>query len=591
MSLLVVDKVNNMNFANRSYFKPSDVLDGINKKDLRGTKVMLINMPIREQAKANNAPLGLALLAGRLLNYDVDVKIIDLNSYRVKDEEATKKGLENGRVLNEIEIETVIRDYIEYYGDQDLVAMSGLITTLTWQKKISEIIRKLQPATMIASGGGLATEFRTVLFDWIPELNAVAHSEGDDVIIKMALDARILRKRSHNNLKKLQPYYLGEINNKNRFLYDGGRPSSLDNLPLPAWHLLESDIYSNKIMEEYIKTPIWGLDANNSSATSFKMERSLNSVSSRGCPFACRFCFRGAQGERNYGIRSAKNIAHELEEFAPKYNIDFMGFVDDNFAVSRKRIFELYSPMKSVLEEHNIKWGTHARLDEAADISKVVNGRVLFNNPLRVEEMAKAGCVYIGFGAESASVKVLTEMGKGGFILRDGVRKINGCKLPVSMMEGIKNSHYSGVHANCTWIMGYPGEGLDELKASVSFIKWQEELVTSGMMAGSEDYKNAIDSVNKNIFIATAYPGTEMFKNQKVKEVLTKRFSLSFNSKTGEVVPDENLRKYAEKLNDASDVLYDENEVPLYYGDMSEEQFEEVRTHIDSKNIFKILDM
>ena len=199
-----------MNFANRGYFKPSDVLDGINKKDLRGTKVMLINMPIREQAKANNAPLGLALLAGRLLDYDVDVKIIDLNAYRVKDEEATRKGLKNGRVLNEIEIETVIQDYIEYYGDQDLVAMSGLITTLTWQKKISVIIRKLQPATMIASGGGLATEFRTVLFNWIPELNAVAHSEGDDVIIKMALDARILRKRSHINFNKLQKKELAE---------------------------------------------------------------------------------------------------------------------------------------------------------------------------------------------------------------------------------------------------------------------------------------------------------------------------------------------------------------------------------------------
>ena len=164
-------------------------------------------------------------------------------------------------------------------------------------------------------------------------------------------------------------------------------------------------------------------------------------------------------------------------------------------------------------------------MDEAADISKVDNGRVFLNNPLRVEEMAKAGCVYIGFGAESASVKVLTEMGKGGFILRDGVKKINGCELPVSMMEGIKNSYYSGVHANCTWIMGYPGEGLDELKASVSFIKWQEELVSSGKVAGSEDFQNAIDSVNKNIFIATAYPGTEMFKNRKVKEVLTKRFS------------------------------------------------------------------
>jgi radical SAM superfamily enzyme YgiQ (UPF0313 family) len=575
----------------RNYTNPSDLVDGITKKDLRGTKVMLLNMPIREQAKANNAPLGLALLAGRLLDYDVDVKIIDLNAYRVKDVEAENKGLVNGRVLNEDEIESLFSKHIEFYGDQDLIAMSGLVTTLTWQKKVSEIIRKHQPSTMIVSGGGLATEFRSVLFNWIPELNGVAHSEGDDVILKLALDAKVLRKKSNTNLNKLKPYFLGEINGKNRFLYDGGRPSSLDELPLPAWHLLENDIFSNNIIEEYIKTPVWGLGANNSSATPFKMERSLNTVSSRGCPFACKFCFRGAQGERNYGIRSAKNIARELETFVPRYNIDFMGFVDDNFAVSRKRISELFSPLRPVLEEFNIKWGTHARLDEMADIKKSNNGQLEFNKPLRLEQMAKAGCAYIGFGAESANKKVLEEMGKGGFILRDGMREKNGYELPVSMMEGVKNTFNSGVHANCTWIMGYPSEGLDELKASVAFIKWQEELYSSGLTPGSIEYQNAVDSVNKNIFIATAYPGTEMFKHPKVKEVLTKRFSLSFNSVNGDVVPDQNLMKYAESLNDASDVLYDENGAPLYYGDMSEEQFTEVRSHIDSKDIFKILDM
>ena len=205
--------------------------------------------------------------------------------------------------------------------------------------------------------------------------------------------------------------------------------------------------------------------------------------------------------------------------------------------------------------------------------------------------MAKAGCVYIGFGAESASEKVLEEMGKGGFILRDGMKKINGYKVPVSMMEGIKNTHYSGVHANCTWIMGYPSEGLDELKASISFIKWQEELVCSGMLPESVEYQNAINSVNKNIFIATAYPGTDMFNHHKVKEVLSKRFLLSFDSVSGDVIPDNNLKKYVENLNDASDVLYDEKGDPLYYGNMSEEQFADVRGHIDSKEIFKILDM
>ena len=42
--------------------------------------------------------------------------------------------------------------------------------------------------------------------------------------------------------------------------------------------------------------------------------------------------------------------------------------------------------------------------------------------------MAESGCIYIGFGAESADEHTLTLMKKGGFILRNGIVKksING---------------------------------------------------------------------------------------------------------------------------------------------------------------------
>ena len=73
------------------------------------------------------------------------------------------------------------------------------------------MIRQLQPQAILASGGGLATEFREVLFHWIPELDAIAHSEGEDVIIKMAYDARIIRNKGFKQAElsgKLAPYIL-----------------------------------------------------------------------------------------------------------------------------------------------------------------------------------------------------------------------------------------------------------------------------------------------------------------------------------------------------------------------------------------------
>ena len=79
----------------------SDVL-GLSKEfddsELVDAKCLLINMPIREQARPNNAPLGLCLLASRLKQFEVEVDILDLNSYRVMDEVAEQKNLENGRL-------------------------------------------------------------------------------------------------------------------------------------------------------------------------------------------------------------------------------------------------------------------------------------------------------------------------------------------------------------------------------------------------------------------------------------------------------------------------------------------------------------
>ena len=157
----------------------------------------------------------------------------------------------------------------------------------------------------------------------------------------------------------------------------------------------------------------------------------MTTVSSRGCPYACTFCYRGGQGERRYGVRDENNLAKEVKWLIDTYNIDFVAFPDDNFAVDRKRIAKLPEAFK----DFDIRWGTHTRLDEADD---------------RLEGMADSGCVYIGFGAESASSHVLEAMGKGGFILKNGETKFNGFNFPTTMVEGIRNTKNAEIHANCT---------------------------------------------------------------------------------------------------------------------------------------------
>ena len=571
--------------AKRTYVHPGPIVKQISKGQVSGAKVLFINMPLRESASPNCAPTGIALLAAQLLQWDVNVAILDLNAYRVKDSESEARGLPNGRIVAPWEVRRLLETYLQCYGDQDVIAMSGMITTLRWQEEVCRLSRKLQPKAMIVSGNGLATEFKEGLFRWIPDLDAVAHSEGDLSIIKIVHDAALIKRVGIDRALasgKLKPYYLGEIGGRHRFVYDGGRPDDLDAMPRPAYELLENDVNGFPVLETYLKSPIWGLEANNSSAAPFTMNRSINMISSRGCPFACHFCFRGATGERNYGVRSAESMAREMRFYVNKYHVDFIGVLDDNALVSRQRIADMVPVVGDLCRSTGVRWGTHGRLDEAADLKPVVGGESKFNSPLRVDQMAAAGCVYIGFGAESASPKTLQEMGKGGFILSNGTTRFGEFDFPTTMVEGVKNTKRARIHANLTWIAGYPGEDLQGLKTTVAFIQWQREYYAS--------FGDSAQSVNEQLFTATYYPGTEMGKNKKVQDVLHEKFGVTFDT-NGNPVCDEALHRYVLELDDATKILTGRDGQPVYYGDMTIDQFQKCRELIDAGRTMDILSL
>lgn len=572
------------------YIHPASVIKDITPGFLSGMKAVFINMPLRETAVPNTTPQGPLLLATSLRdNYGVNATVIDLNGYRIKDELARERGLLNGRHLIEIEVFKLIKKHFAVHGEPDLVGFSGKITTLRWQKKVAKIIRELLPDVFLVSGNGLATELKAGLFNYIPELDGVARSEGDDTIVKIAYDAELIKYWGFEaalSSGRLKPYYLGEIGGRHRFLYEGDRPQNLDAIPFADLDLLKEDVFGNRILDYYIGNAVWGTSANNSSATSFMMKRSTTFVSSRGCPYACAFCYRGAQGERNYGMRSAKNLVEEFKLHMEKYGVDFIGMPDDNFGVDYQRIVELVPLLKPL----KMRWGTHTRLDESAGL-RPKSGKpdeYIFEDPKRVDLMAEAGCVYIGFGAESASPSVLKAMQKGGFILKNGLveTRVDGkiYEFPRTMIEGIKNCDYAGIHANCTWIMAYPTETLEDLKASVAFIKWQEDFYASR--------GKSADSVNKKMFTATWYPGTKMLHHSKVKTMLRNVFGINFDSATGEPVCDENFYQYVLELDDATKLLHNPRTgEPLNFSDMPMDTFLKAREYIDNGQTFKILEM
>ena len=127
-------------------------------------KVTFVNMPLRESAPPVVAPEGIVLLAAKLQSIGVEATILDLNAYRIKDKYSEALGLNNGRHLTESEVEHYFLAHLNKYGEQDLVALSGIITTLRWQETFSKIVKKYQPYSFLVSGNGLATEIKFGLF-------------------------------------------------------------------------------------------------------------------------------------------------------------------------------------------------------------------------------------------------------------------------------------------------------------------------------------------------------------------------------------------------------------------------------------------
>ena len=62
------------------------------------------------------------------------------------------------------------------------------------------------------------------------------------------------------------------------------------------------------------------------------------------------------------------------------------------------------------------------------------------------------------------------------------------------------------------------------------------------------------EAINKNMFVATAYPGTEMFNDQSVKKALFDGFGMEYIN--GKPKCDSSLERYVEQLNDATDLIY-----------------------------------
>jgi radical SAM superfamily enzyme YgiQ (UPF0313 family) len=202
-------------------------------------------------------------------------------------------------------------------------------------------------------------------------------------------------------------------------------------------------------------------------------------ITSRGCPFGCKFCASSRMVGRMYRSRSARNVVEELKVLKGQHGVSEIEFLDDLFTMDPKRVKELCGLIRK--ERLGISWTCSSRVD------------ILNRNPEIARWLKQAGCHTVYVGAESGCQKSLDAIGKG--ITLKQTRKA------VKILKG------AGLNVLASFVLGIPGETKDEMQMTIDFAK-------------------ELDPDFAQFTICTPFPGTPLYTEMKREgRILARRWS------------------------------------------------------------------
>ena len=202
---------------------------------------------------------------------------------------------------------------------------------------------------------------------------------------------------------------------------------NIDDLPLPARHLLD--------MEQYFKI-------NMPQNPYPKGRRVAQIITSRGCPAKCVFCTTTNFWGNRYRGRSAQSVVAEIRTLQEKHNIDEIQFTDDNLTLNKKRAIEIFEGIKDLGLKWCIPQGVAVwALDEEL-----------------LEKMKESGCYQLTFAVESGNQDVLIHIVKKPLNLK-------------KIKPLVKKSQELGIKLHAFCICGLPGETIDQMYETYDFVK------------------------------------------------------------------------------------------------------------------------
>lgn len=344
----------------------------------------------------------------------------------------------------------------------DIVGMSAHTVRFNFAKELAKKIRKISKAKIVIGGVHISTFPESFSQDF----NLAIIGEGEETFSKVV---RLVEKGTLNN-KELEKI-------KGMMFWDSGKVKKtetnqlmkdIDKIPIPDRSLFNKEYFKPKVSYNKLRG---------------KKVIEAGILTSRGCPYHCTFCSASAFWNR-IRFHSSEYVAKEVKYLIDNFNVNYLVVYDDFFAISVDRLTNIIKSMRKSKTLGKVKFSCSARANVITDEL--------------CKAMKELGIITVNFGFESGSDKIL--------------KKLKGENVTVQQnIDAVKICRKYGLDVTGSFILGSPGEKIEDMKKTLEVIKKMKELGASELWCG----------------VAVPYPGTELWR-YAIKNNLLKNFNWNY---------------------------------------------------------------